>query len=280
MAVADDGLGMSAQQLSSLFRPFDRLGREAQGFEGTGLGLVIARDLVDRMGGVLTVRSEVAGGSEFAFELVALQREVAVAAPAAATVAAPVALPDPESKLQVRTDITGRVLCVEDDDRARQLMDLVLARRPGITLELVATGKEGLAAARRAWPDLLILDQGLPDMAGLDMLRVLRQLNPHLPMACIVASAEAAPAAVVRARAVGADEYLVKPIDPAALIRLIDKLLTGRRSAYDPDSARAYTRCPDDSPDCAWRSATSVPDSCRSPVSGTGRVKPSRTNAR
>lgn len=214
VCIADDGIGMTPEQQAALFQPFNRLGRETAGIEGTGLGLVIARDLVQAMGGQLGVHSEPGRGSEFMVDLVASD-----AARHPPQVAAG------ESGLSVRTDVTGRVLCVDDDLASRELIRSVLDQRPGIELEIVETGAACIAAARRNWPRLLLLDLRLPDMAGLDVLKVLRQLNPHLPLDCIVVSAEGSAADVSDSRAAGAGHRLSKPVDPDELLTTIDQLL-------------------------------------------------------
>jgi len=208
--IADNGLGMTPEQQASLFQPFNRLGREAAGIEGTGLGLVIVRDLVHGMGGRLRVRSEPGQGSEFFVEL-----QAAVLAPRLSSAPAPAARPG----------TAGRVLLVEDDAASAALVGSILEQRPGVELEVVATGAACMAAARRAWPSLLLLDLRLPDMPGLDVLKVLRQLNPHLPLRCLVISAEAASADGTQALADGVDEHLAKPIEPAKLLSLVDRLL-------------------------------------------------------
>ncbi|MBQ0928939.1 response regulator [Ideonella sp. 4Y16] len=213
--IIDTGMGMTPSQQAALFQPFNRLGRESTSIEGTGLGLVIARDLVQEMGGQLTMHSEPGRGSEFTVALVAskgdpdlMQRARAAATPASS----------PEA--------IGRVLCVEDDPASRELIQHILERRPDIALEIVGTGAAAIAAARRDWPRLLLLDLRLPDMPGLNVLKVLRQLNPHLPLRCLVISVEWAPEDVERSHAAGADGHLAKPVDSVALLSLVDRLLT------------------------------------------------------
>ena len=215
LSIVDDGLGMSEAQQAALFQPFNRLGREVAGIEGTGLGLVVTRDLVLAMGGRLTVRSEAGAGSEFSVELPACE------APAPALAAGT------EGSLQVRPHIQGRLVCVDGDPGHRALITNLLARRPGIRLELVSSGAQCLAAARRAWPDLLLINQALPDMPGLDVLQVLRQFNPHLPLRCLVVSAHTTADALQQARAAGADALVLQPLDPGRLLQQIDEILGG-----------------------------------------------------
>lgn len=212
--IIDTGMGMTPSQQAALFQPFNRLGREATGIEGTGLGLVIARDLVQEMGGRLTLHSEPGQGSEFTVELVASEAEQRH-----------LQRPRAEAEAASSSHGAGRVLCVEDDPASRELIHHILEQRPGLDVEIVGTGAAGIAAARRDWPRLLLLDLRLPDMAGLDVLKVLRQLNPHLPLRCLVISVEWAPEDIERSRVAGADGHLAKPIDSGKLLSFVDRLL-------------------------------------------------------
>ena len=211
VVIADNGMGMTPEQQAALFQPFNRLGREASDIEGTGLGLVIARDLVQAMGGRLTVQSEHGIGSEFLVDLVASD--------------VPKHMPDVTpyaSELRMRAEVTGRVLCVEDDPASRVLIKSLLEQRPGIDLEIVESGAACIAAARRSWPNLLLLDLRLPDMAGLDVLKVLRQLNPQWTLPCLVVSAECSADVIAELKAAGAGLHLAKPINPGELLSSID----------------------------------------------------------
>lgn len=227
VSVVDDGLGMTEAQQAALFQPFNRLGRDAAGIEGTGLGLVIARDLVEAMGGRLSVHSAPGEGSEFMVDVWAAELAPEAAPPAGA------------GEPSVREDITGRVLCVDDDRANRELIRGVLEWRPGLELELVQTGADAITAARRRWPDLLLLDLNLSDMPGLDVLKVLRQINPHRAPACIVVSAEDSEARVKQAREAGANEHIAKPVDVVALLASIDRQITRLRASAQGGSPPA-----------------------------------------
>jgi PAS domain S-box-containing protein len=216
--IADDGVGMTHEQQAGLFQPFNRLGRERSGIEGTGLGLVIARDLVHAMGGALTVRSEPGQGTELLVDLLASE-------PAPGAVRAAPGADDQVDRIDAPVDLRGRVLCVEDDPGSRELIRHILGSWPGIEVEIVENGAACIAAARRAWPDLVLLDQRLPDIPGLEVLKVLRQLNPQLPLRCIVVSAEVTPEDIGRARAAGADEFVAKPIDPDRMKSVVGHLV-------------------------------------------------------
>lgn len=218
VCIADNGVGMTHEQQAALFQPFNRLGRERSGIEGTGLGLVIARDLVHAMGGALTVRSEPGQGTELLVDLLA-------ADPAPDTAQAAPGAGNPVDRADEPVDLRGRVLCVEDDPGSRDLVMHILGSWPGIELEIVDTGAACIAAARRAWPDLVLLDQRLSDMPGLEVVKVLRQLNPHLPLHCILVSAEGTTEDIGRARAAGADGFVTKPIDPDHMRAVVGRLL-------------------------------------------------------
>jgi CheY-like chemotaxis protein len=220
LSVIDDGPGMTPQQLQSLFQPFNRLGREASQVEGTGIGLVITRSLVELMGGELSVRSEPGRGSEFIVDLQAAQPAVAApSAPATAHMAA-----------ATRTDVSGRVLYIEDDEVNRLLMQAYFALRPKVELVLAVDGKSGIEAALTTEPDVVLVDMSLPDMRGLDVLRALRS-QPHARrVPCIAISADAMPEDIASAQAAGMDGYLTKPLPIAQLLSALDAALSARQA--------------------------------------------------
>ena len=215
LTVADNGLGMDEGQRAALFQPFNRLGRESLGVEGSGIGLVIVRNLVELMGGTLHAHSEPGIGSEFSLRL-----------PAAAQVAA--ALPAAtlrEGVLQLREDVHGSVLYVDDNEVNRILMEALLARRPQVRLRLAEDAASGLAMACAEPPDLLLLDIRLPDMDGLQLLRLLRSEESLRGRPCLAVSAGAMPDQIEQARAAGFDGYLTKPLDAALLLAEVDRYL-------------------------------------------------------
>ncbi|MGE5115999.1 MAG: PAS domain S-box protein [Betaproteobacteria bacterium] len=217
LSVADDGPGMTPQQLERLFQPFNRLGREGSQVEGTGIGLVITRSLVELMGGELSVRSEPGRGTEFVVDLPAAQP--AWAAPAA---------PEPAAVAPAtRTDVSGRVLYIEDDEVNRLLMQAYLAFRPNVELALATDGKSGIRAALASAPDVVLIDMSLPDMGGLEVLSALRARPGPRRVPCIAISANAMPEDVAAAMAAGMDGYLTKPLSAADLLGTLDAALAG-----------------------------------------------------
>ena len=211
IVVADTGLGMTAEQQTALFQPYNRLGRENSGIEGTGIGLVISRRLADLMNGTLQASSEAGRGSIFTLRLPA----------AAATELAPAVYshtsPAPYQQRLVHY--------VEDNETNIEVMRGVLAQRAQITLQTSQLGLDGLAAIRAQRPDLILLDMQLPDISGLELLRHLKQDDAvaHIPV--VVVSADATIPATEQALTSGAAHYVTKPVDVAQFLQIVDAIL-------------------------------------------------------
>ncbi|MBQ0931427.1 PAS domain-containing hybrid sensor histidine kinase/response regulator [Ideonella alba] len=199
--VQDSGPGMSAAQLRQLFQPFNRLGAERTATEGSGLGLVISRQLVEAMGGRLEVTSQPGQGSTFSVTL-------------STAAARPAAVPREEGMPGARPPgPRRRVLYAEDNPVNALLMEQVLAPLDGVELRLAASGEEALACAAQWPPDLLLLDMHLGDMDGRTLLGRLRDLPGLAGVPAVAVSADAMPDDVALARASGFQDYWTKPID-------------------------------------------------------------------
>jgi len=217
LRVRDTGRGMTEAQRTQLFQPFNRLGLEDGGIEGTGIGLSITRRLVDMMGGRIDVTSEPGVGSEFSVWLPIDEGRPSDAVPAQ--------FPGAMSDVQT---VTATVLYVEDNPLNLALMREVLALRPGICLLEAESGTEGLALALAERPDLALIDLHLPDMDGIELLRRLRtQTENDLP--CIVLSASARPDECERALQAGFIDYWTKPIVAATFLQALDRTLARLR---------------------------------------------------
>jgi PAS domain S-box-containing protein len=211
LVVRDTGRGMTAEQVARAFEPFERLGAENEDIEGTGIGLAIVHQLVQRLGGEVRVSSEPGVGSEFAVWL--------PAADGASTPAPPLAAPAPAAPAHAL-----RVLCIDDHPANLQLVQDLLRLRPGTRFEGAATGRAGLAAALAQPPDVVLLDMQLPDLHGSEVLRCMRA-EPALARCKVIAlSANAMPADVATALAQGFDDYWTKPIDARRFLAGIDAL--------------------------------------------------------
>jgi len=213
IAVADTGRGFTQQQLEQLFQPFNRLGAERGPVEGTGIGLVITKRLVELMGGTLDVATTAGAGSVFTIRLPAAQGGAA-AVPAPASVQ-----PAPA------TDGARTVLYIEDNPSNVELLASVLALRPGLQLVTAADGTNGLALARSRRPDLIVVDVALPDIDGFEVCRRLRADAAFARAPIVALSANAMPADIAKGRGAGFDAYLTKPLDVPAFLAELDRWL-------------------------------------------------------
>ncbi|MGD9832815.1 MAG: ATP-binding protein [Piscinibacter sp.] len=213
LAVSDTGRGFTPQQLAQLFQPFQRFVGEHEAIEGTGIGLVITRRLVEMMGGTLTVESEAGRGSVFHITLPA-----AAAPPSPAPAMAQLPAVPGEAK-------RARLLYVEDNPSNVDLLREVLALRPGLDLTVATDGPGGLAQALRGGFDLALIDIDLPGMDGVELCRRLRAEPATAALPLLALSANAMPSETRRALQAGFDAYLTKPLDVVRLLEEIDRRL-------------------------------------------------------
>jgi signal transduction histidine kinase/CheY-like chemotaxis protein/HAMP domain-containing protein len=216
ITVSDTGPGIPPDRMARLFKPFDRLGVEQAGVEGTGLGLALSMGLVQAMGGRLAAESTPGVGSAFWVELPIAegpkeQVERAGDAPPPVDLAA-----SRRAKL---------VLYVEDNIPNLKLIERLLAHRPEVRLLPTMQGRLGLDLARQHPPSLILLDLHLPDMQGDEFLRRLREDPDTRDIPVVVITADATPGQEERLRAAGARDYVTKPLNVKRLLALLDELL-------------------------------------------------------
>jgi PAS domain S-box-containing protein len=216
VAVSDEGEGLSDVQQALLFQPFNRLGAEQRRIEGSGLGLVIARELATSMGGELRVHSEPGKGSTFMLLL------PAGATPNAPQLGSDLQEPAPAMPAPARR----QVLYIEDEPLNVLLMREVFRARPQWELQVVTDGSGGLAAVRAQRYDLLLIDMNLPDMSGLTLIRALRADVRSSGLHCIALSADAMQTQIDAALAAGFDGYWTKPINVAHILDGLGKVLS------------------------------------------------------
>ena len=227
ICVKDTGTGLSADQMAHLFQPFNRLGQQDGGEEGTGIGLVVTRQLVELMGGTIGVESAVGVGTVFWVEFepaqapalenieeVALDRRL-LAAPAASE------------------QLT--LLYVEDNPANLALVEQLIARRGDLKLVTAIDAYLGIELARAYVPDLILMDINLPGMSGYGALKVLRDdpLTAHIPVLAL--SANAVPRDIEKGIEAGFFRYLTKPIRVREFMEALDVAL---QHAADSDSGR------------------------------------------
>jgi CheY-like chemotaxis protein len=201
VSVTDSGAGLPPEMLRQLFQPFNRLGQERSTEEGTGIGLVMSKRLVEMMGGIIGVDSTVGSGSVFWFEL------NATSGPQLETDLTPSLV----AKAQIRLGAPLRTLLyVEDNPANLKLIEQLMARRPDIRLLSARDGNTGIQLARANQPALILMDINLPGISGIEALKILREdpATAHIPVIAL----SAMPRDIEKGLQAGFFRYLTKPI--------------------------------------------------------------------
>ncbi|MGA3245457.1 MAG: PAS domain S-box protein [Bacteroidota bacterium] len=204
ISVSDTGEGLSPEKLGQLFQPFNRLGQEAGGVAGTGIGLVVTKRLAELMDGVLGVESTVGVGSVFWCELVsAAAPQLAAKSDEAETSVSP----QMPTGAQLRT-----LLYVEDNPANLELVEQIIARHTNIRLLTAVNGDSGIEIANASHPDMILMDINLPGINGFEALKILRSdpATAHIPVVAL--SANAMPRDIEKGLKAGFYRYLTKPI--------------------------------------------------------------------
>ena len=218
LSVQDTGKGLTPQQLDGLFQPFNRLGQEGGSEEGTGIGLVVTRRLVELMGGAIGVSSSIGVGTVFWIEL-GMTEPVRSSVPSGTVL--PLARPDAGA----HGGPVHTLLYVEDNPANLKLVQEIVAFRSDLKLIAAPDAHLGIDLARAHLPRLILMDVNLPGMSGLDALAELRR-NPatsHIPVLALTANAM--PRDVERGMDAGFYRYLTKPINIDEFNDAIDSTL-------------------------------------------------------
>lgn len=228
ISVSDTGLGIPPEKQALAFAPFERLGAERAGVEGTGLGLALSQGLVEAMGGSLGMESLPGQGSTFWILLPATPAPVDLGALAGAR---------DEAQPHASGPGQSAVLYIEDNASNMRLMEHLISYRTGTVLLPADRGATGLQLAREHQPGLVLLDLNLPDMAGLDVLRQLRADPRTAGIPVVVLSADATYQSMQRLLDAGANAYLTKPFELDDFLAMLDRLLGSRRVPSEEDDA-------------------------------------------
>lgn len=222
ISVTDTGVGLTPEQQENLFQPFNRLGAEHGEEQGTGIGLIIARHMVELMGGSVGVESEPGRGSTFWVELnLGHGLRPAIAG-------------EPDVPAAPAPEIGAHhcVLYIEDNPANLKLVARILTRRMDFDLITAHTGELGLELARYRRPELIILDINLPGMDGIELRGRLRLYEETRDIPVIALSANALPRDIERAMNAGFQDYVTKPIRVEALFAAVDKAIQSNAGKF------------------------------------------------
>src|SRR5450631_1799039 len=217
ICVKDTGEGLTPDKLTQLFQPFNRLGQEANTEEGTGIGLVVCKRLIELMGGVIGAESTVGKGSVFWIEMNLTAERQPVSGVAELTAVA---------QAQVQADAQLRTLLyVEDNPANLMLVEDLIARRPDIRFLSARDGNHGVEIARAAQPDVILMDINLPGITGIAALRILAGDPATARIPVVALSANAIPRDIKEGLDAGFFRYLTKPIKVTEFMETLDAAL-------------------------------------------------------
>jgi len=217
ISVRDTGAGLAAEQLAQLFQPFNRLGRESGAEEGTGIGLMVTKRLVDLMGGAIGAESTVGVGSVFWIELGLTGAPRLADQKASRAALVPSRVPD---GTPLRT-----LLYVEDNPANLELVEQLVARRADLRMLSAADGALGIEFARTCQPDLILMDINLPGISGIETLKILRADPATSQIPILALSANAGTRDIEKGLEAGFFNYLTKPIKVDQFMNALDAAL-------------------------------------------------------
>jgi CheY-like chemotaxis protein len=217
ISVRDTGEGLSPSDVAQLFQPFNRLGKENSEEQGTGIGLVVSKRLMEQMGGEMGVSSTLGTGSVFWIELdiagaPQLHGELTEFPLAAG------GLGDDTDLTRIRT-----LLYVEDNQANMELVRQLVARRPDMRLLGAEDALRGIALAKALQPDVILMDINLPGISGVQALKLLRDDPATLHIPVLALSANAMVRDIEKGLEAGFFRYLTKPIRVSEFMMALDE---------------------------------------------------------
>lgn len=223
LSFEDTGVGIPAEKMERLFTPFDRLGKEASGIEGSGLGLALSQRLVEVMKGTLSLKSDPEKGTTATLILRRAEPPAIVQDESESELGAAL-----REELDADREVT--ILYIEDNLANVTLIKRIMDAVGSVTLLSAPDAEAGLKLAMDRRPDLILLDLHLPDMSGATVLERIRLARETKSIPVIIVSADATSGQVERLTAAGANAYITKPYNIGSLLRQIGDLLRSQAS--------------------------------------------------
>jgi signal transduction histidine kinase/CheY-like chemotaxis protein len=216
IGIKDSGIGLSQEKLDQLFQPFNRLGQENGLKQGTGIGLMISKELVELMGGTIGVNSEVGVGSEFWIEFSRVPAQVKNAEAAVFSASKSSRISSKSKKI---------LLYVEDNPANLALVEQIIIDYPNISLLTATDGNMGIAMARLHKPKVILLDINLPGISGYETLKILQNDETTAQIPVLAISANAMKSDQEKAMKAGFQSYITKPINIKEFIKTLEVAL-------------------------------------------------------
>jgi len=218
LSVSDTGPGIPKEKQGRVFEPFNRLGHEASEIEGTGIGLVITREMLHMMNGEIGFNSEEGKGTTFWIELPLADDDALKSG---------VGLKKQSDKDVIKKFIGAKnrkalILYVEDNPANQQLMEKVFENIENIDLIIADNAESGIEIATSKMPDTILMDINLPGISGIDATIKLKQMEKTKNIPVIAITAAAMSHEIEKAKDAGFDAYLAKPIKITELMDLLD----------------------------------------------------------
>ncbi|MBC8465719.1 PAS domain S-box protein, partial [bacterium] len=219
--VTDTGIGISPEGIQKLFNPFQRIGSDISEIEGTGLGLAVAKKLMEAMHGTIGVESEAGEGSTFWIEL-PLCKSIKER---------PRSSGDATKQEAATIRKTGTILYIEDNVSNIQLVENIIGEhRQAVHLVTDIYGRNAVKLAIDHKPDFILLDLDLPDIHGIEVLKLVKANKKTKAIPVVILSADATPSQIEKMLTAGAKTYLTKPLDVVKFLKLVDEMLNKKQT--------------------------------------------------
>jgi len=219
ISITDTGNGIPASRHRELFEPFSRLDATQRGIEGTGIGLAISKQLIERMGGRVGFTSESGVGSTFWIEVPSAAHDTGDAENPSAAAA------DLEPAFKLASSGRRQLLYVEDDESNLRLLEEVISHIPNLSLLAAPDAESGILVAMEARPDIIVMDINLPGMSGFEAIERLKRQPETQNIPVIALSAAAMSKDIQKGAEAGFFAYLTKPFVIDELLTTIDQAL-------------------------------------------------------